>query len=260
MNIILSGALGKMGRTVGRLAAEKADTVITAGVDIAAADDQQISFPVYKTFSEITEPADVVIDFSRPGLLKPLLDFCLSRSLPAVIASTGYDDDGRRAIRDASEKIPVFCSANMSIGMNLIKALARQAARIIGLSSDIEIVERHHNLKADSPSGTALALADAVAEEIPDSMEYVYGRHDTDSRRSPNEIGIHSVRGGTIVGDHEVMFLRPDEEVVIAHHAYSRDIFAQGALGAAKFICLQSPGLYDMEALITDRGLLGNRD
>ena len=259
MNIILTGACGRMGRTVARLAEKNDDMVISAGVDTASPADP-VSFPVFSTFEEITQDADALIDFSGPALLAPLLDFCMSRSLPAVIASTGFDDEGRHAIRNASEQIAVFYSANMSIGISLITALAREAARVIGLTSDIEIVERHHSLKADSPSGTALALADAVSEEIPGSMEFVYGRHDTDSRRASNEIGIHSVRGGTIVGDHEVMFLRPDEEVVISHHAYSRDIFAQGALAAARFIVQQSPGLYSMSDLISDRELLGNRD
>lgn len=258
MDIILAGALGKMGRTVTRLAAQQADADITAGVDMQQPGSDRPPFPVYTDFSLISEPADVVIDFSSPALLGDLLDFCLKHGVPAVIAATGYDDDARLAIRNASLEIPVFFSANMSVGINLIRALAREAARIIGTSSDIEIVERHHNLKVDSPSGTALALADAVAEEIPGSMEFVYGRHDTDSRREKNEIGIHSVRGGTIVGDHEIMFLRPDEEVVITHHAYSKDIFAQGALAAAAFLIRQSPGLYDMETLIADRDLLGN--
>lgn len=258
VNVVLAGALGRMGRTVARCAAKFPDVRIVAGVDTAEDADYQPGFPIYPDFDSVREDADAVIDFSAPALLGSLLQFCRSRGIGAVIAATGYGDDGRAAIRDAAEEIPVFFSANMSVGINLLRYLAREAARIVGASSDVEIVERHHNQKVDAPSGTALALADAVAEEIPGSMELVYGRHDRREKRSPNEIGIHSVRGGTIVGDHEVMFIRPDEEVVLTHRAYSKEIFADGALQAAMFIARQAPGMYDMGNLIEDRDLLGS--
>lgn len=247
-----------MGRTITRCAKDLSDLRIVAGVDAASDPDYDPGFPVYPSFGAVTEDADVVIDFSSPALLGGVLDFCRGRNIGAVIAATGYSDSEREAIRSAAQGIPVFFSANMSLGINLLRKLAAEAARVLGENSDIEIVERHHNQKVDAPSGTALALADSVAEEIPGSMELVYGRHDRREKRSPNEIGIHSVRGGSIVGDHEVMFIRPDEEVVLVHRAYSKDVFANGALRAALFLTQQAPGLYDMGNLIEDRDLLGN--
>lgn len=257
VNVILAGALGKMGRTIARCAEDCGGLRISAGVDVAQDPSYDPGFPIYPDFGSVQEPADVVIDFSSPAILGSLLSFCRERSIPAVIAATGHGDADRAEIERAAQQLPVFFSANMSVGINLLRFLAAEAARIIGTTSDIEIVERHHNQKVDAPSGTALALADAVAEQIPDSMEFIYDRHDRREKRDPHEIGIHSVRGGSIVGDHEVMFIRPDEEVVLTHRAYSKEIFANGALQAALFIVRQAPGLYDMGNLIEDRDLLG---
>ncbi|MBD5560843.1 MAG: 4-hydroxy-tetrahydrodipicolinate reductase [Clostridia bacterium] len=257
VKVILAGVLGKMGRTVSSRAAETEGVQIVAGVDIQEDPDYSPGFPIYPSFSDVKESADVVIDFSSPALLGSLLHFCRERGLGAVIAATGYGDADRASIHAASQEIPVFFSANLSVGVNLLRYLAREAARILGTSSDIEIVERHHNQKVDAPSGTALALADAVQEELPGSMEVVYARHERHEKRAPNEIGIHSVRGGSIVGDHDVMFIRPDEEVVLTHRAYSKKIFADGALQAAVFLAKQAPGMYDMGNLIEDRDLLG---
>lgn len=258
VKIILAGALGKMGRTITACAKDMDDVQIVAGIDAAEDPGYDPGFPVYPSFDSVSEQADVVVDFSSPALLGSLLDYCRQHQTAAVIAATGYGDAGRAEIRAASEELPVFFSANMSVGVNLLRHLACEAARIIGRWSDVEIVERHHNQKVDAPSGTALALADAIVEEIPGSMEYVYSRHDRREKRTAGEIGIHSVRGGSIVGDHEVMFIRPDEEVVLTHRAYSKKIFANGALQAALFLAKQAPGLYDMGSLIEDRDLLGS--
>lgn len=256
-NILLIGASGKMGRTVAKCAEQHPETLqIAAGCDVHSDESYKPAFPIYADVDMVKEPVDVIIDFSGPSALRSVLAFAKKKNIGAVLAATGYDDDEKQLIREASSDISIFHSANLSIGINLLKYLAKEATRIIGETSDIEIVERHHNLKVDSPSGTALALADAVAEELPGSMEFVYGRHGKDDKRQKNEIGIHSVRGGTIVGDHEVMFIRQDEEVSLTHHAYSKEIFAQGALQAADFLLRQSPGLYDMESLITERDLL----
>lgn len=252
IKILLVGASGKMGRTVAKCGGDQ----IVAGVDVHVDETYKPSFPIYADMDSVKESVDVIIDFSGPGALESVLGYARKHNIGAVLAATGYSDKDRDLIHSASENVPLFCTANLSVGISLLKYLAREAARIIGETSDIEIVERHHNLKVDSPSGTALALADAVAEELPGSMEFVYGRHG-DEKRAQNEIGIHSVRGGTIIGDHEVMFIRNDEEVSLTHHAYSKDIFAQGALQAADFLLRQSPGLYDMESLITEKELLG---
>ncbi len=245
LKILLSGANGRMGRQVVNLAEEE-QAVIIAGVDVRA--EQGGSFPVYPSFSLVQEDADVIIDFSRPEGLSALLSYARTRHLPVVLAATGYNDADLAAIHDAARDIPIFRSANMSLGVYVLKALARQAARLLP-DFDIEIVEKHHNQKIDAPSGTALMLYDAVssAASVP-----IYGRNGRTQKREKNEIGIHAIRGGTVPGEHEVGFYGPAEVVTLSHSAQDRSIFARGALRAARFLAAQQPGEYDMEALAQD--------
>ena len=241
LKILLSGACGRMGRQVANLAEEE-QAVIAAGVDVRA---EQGAFPVYPSFSLVREEADVVIDFSRPECLSSLLSYAKAHRLPVVLAATGYNEADLAAIADAAREIPVFRSANMSLGVYVLKALARQAAKLLP-DFDIEIVEKHHNQKIDAPSGTALMLYDAVssAQSVP-----VYGRNGRTQKREKNEIGLHAVRGGTVPGEHEVGFYGPAEVVLLSHSAQDRSIFARGALRAARFLSSQQPGQYSMDDL-----------
>ena len=242
LKILLSGACGRMGRQVALLA-EDEQAVIAAGVDVRA--EQGSDFPVYPSFSLVREKADVIVDFSRPEGLPALLAYALEHRLPLVLAATGYNEEDLAAIRDAAKTVPVFRSANMSMGVYVLRALARQAAKLLP-DFDIEIIEKHHNQKIDAPSGTALMLYDAVSS--PDTLP-VFGRNGRTQKREKREIGIHAIRGGSVPGDHEVGFYGPSEVVTLAHSAQDRSIFARGALRAARFISSQAPGEYDMEDL-----------
>jgi len=242
LNILLSGACGRMGRQVAALAEEEMARII-AGVDVHPEDVG--AFPVYPSFSLVREEADVIVDFSRPEGLGALLSYARERRMPAVLAATGYNDSDLAAISEAAKEIPIFRSANMSLGVYVLRTLARQAAQLLP-GFDIEIIERHHNQKIDAPSGTALMLYDAVRQ--PDSLP-VFGRNSRTQKREGNEIGIHAVRGGTVPGEHEVGFYGPAETVTLSHSAQDRSIFARGALRAARFLHGQAPGEYDMEAL-----------
>ena len=242
--ILLCGALGKMGRQVAALAAENGFE-IAAGVDFASG--AAAPFPVYPGFdSPIQEAADVIIDFSRPAVLEGLLRYAAERKLPCVLCSTGYGEKENAMIQEASRVIPVFVSANMSQGVYALKKLIRLARQLLP-QADIEIVEKHHRYKDDAPSGTAVALLDALRDE---STALCYGREGKNTRRQSGEIGVHAVRGGTVCGDHEVNFFLDDEIVTLTHHAQSRAIFAGGALKAAHFIMDQQPGLYGMEEMM----------
>lgn len=195
--------------------------------------------------------ADALIDFSHPAALTGLLDFCVGRKLPAVLATTGYSEEQLAQIGQAAKSIPIFRSANMSLGVNVLMDLVRRAAALLGEDFDVEIQERHHRRKLDAPSGTALMLAHAAASALPYEPEHVYDRHSVRKPRDRREIGISSLRGGTIVGDHTVVFAGRDEVVEISHHAASREVFAVGAVKAAKFLAgVDAPGLYDMSHLI----------
>ena len=248
LNILLSGCNGRMGQAVSRLVAARDNERISAGVDIAAA--QNCEYPVYAELSDVRENVDVVIDFSLPDNLSTVLSYCLDRNLPVVLAVTGYDDAAKVQIREASQSIAVFQSGNMSLGANLLMDLAAKAATILGEHFDVEIIERHHGNKLDAPSGTALAIYNRVAEALPYQPHPQYDRSQLRTKRTHNEIGMHAVRGGTIVGDHDVVFAGHDEVLEIKHSASSREIFAVGAVSAAKFIVSQSPGLYGMRELI----------
>ena len=249
-NIILSGCGGRMGQAIIR-AAQSSDCVrIVAGVDINAASvAQACTFPVYSTVDEFPGKADVIIDFSHHSALASLADYASKTNTALVIATTGHTDQEREAMQALAKEIPVFFSGNMSIGINLLIELCRTASETLGLDFDVEIIEKHHNQKLDAPSGTALMLADAIADTRTDS-EYVYDRHSVRKKRESSEIGIHSVRGGTIVGEHEVIFAGNQEMISLTHTATSREIFANGALRAAVYLAGKSAGMYNMSDLI----------
>jgi len=253
INVILNGANGRMGQAVAQLAAKSGDIRIAAGADIAAAGAEH-DFPVYPSVENIKEDADLIVDFSRPEALCAVLSFALRRNLPAVIATTGLSAGDKALIASAAEKIPVFQSANMSLGVNLQMELSKIAAAFFGEAYDIEIIEKHHNQKIDSPSGTALAIADAINESFTRPKEYVFGRHSKTQKRG-GEIGIHAVRGGTMPGEHSVLFLGSDEMLEISHSAQSRQIFAFGALRAARFIVGKPAGFYNMSDIINESAI-----
>lgn len=248
-NIIMNGCNGRMGQVISRLVMEDEDCVITAGFDVN--DNIKNPYPVFTDPNAFSGKADVVIDFSHPSGLTAILDYCKKRSLPIIVATTGFTNEQKNEIAEAAKEVPVFFSANMSLGINLLISLAKQAAKILEGNFDIEIVERHHNRKLDAPSGTALAIADAIDGVLSYPAEYVYDRHSVRRKRKPEEIGLHSVRGGTIVGDHEVIFAGTDEVIEIKHSAYSREVFAVGAIRAAKYMKGKTAGMiYDMNNLI----------
>ena len=248
INVILSGCNGKMGRVITRLAAEDEDLNIVAGVDIN--DYIPNIYPVYKTPAECMEKADVLIDFSHPSVLDGILEYCKDTKTPAVICTTGLSVEQKKAMEEASKVTPIFFSANMSLGINLLISLAKTAAKILEGGYDIEIVERHHNQKIDAPSGTALAIADAISGVLKENSEYTYDRHNVRRKRRKNEIGIHAIRGGTIVGEHDVIFAGTDEVIEIKHSAASKEVFATGAVKAAKFLAGKPAGMYSMDDLV----------
>lgn len=248
--IIMNGCNGKMGQVITRLAAEDENCEIVAGFDINT--QTQNTYPVFKTPDEFTGEADVVIDFSHPSCLKGILEYCKKRKLPVILATTGFTPEQKNEFKAAAEEIPVFFSANMSLGINLLIALAKKATKLLEGSFDIEIVEKHHNQKIDAPSGTALAIADAIDETLSYAAEYTYDRHSVRKKRSKTEIGLHAVRGGTIVGEHEVIFAGTDEVIELKHSAHSKEVFAVGAIKAAKFITKKPAGMYNMNDLIQD--------
>lgn len=246
--IIMNGCNGKMGQVISRIVADDNECEITAGFDIA--DNGANLYPVYTNPADFTGEADVVIDFSHPDSLERLLNYCKSRKLPVIVATTGLSNQQKNLMEAASKDIPVFFSANMSLGINLLIDLAKKATKLLGENFDIEIIEKHHNQKIDAPSGTALAIADAIAEDMASEPEYVYDRHTSRKKRKKSEIGIHAVRGGTIVGEHSVIFAGTDEIVELKHQAASKEIFAVGAVKAAKFLAGKPAGMYCMNDLI----------
>jgi 4-hydroxy-tetrahydrodipicolinate reductase len=250
--IILTGCNGKMGRAVTNTVAETEGFEIVAGIDIFT--EERYGYPVFASPSlipdEIIKKADAIIDFSNPAVLSGLIEFAVKNSLPAVICTTGLNDAQINLIKTASKKIPVFFSANMSLGVNLVCELAKKAAAVLGNAYDIEIIEMHHNQKIDAPSGTALMIADSINEELGNAYKYEYDRQSKREKRTKNEIGIHAVRGGTITGEHQVIFAGHDEIISISHSARSKELFATGAVNAAGFICGKKAGLYNMSDML----------
>ena len=247
--IIISGCNGRMGQVVSRMCAETSDLEVAAGFDVNT--EKKCTYPVYADPMEFSGSADVLVDFSNAASLPSLLAYCARKKLPAVLCTTGYSEAQLLAIAEASKSVPIFRSGNMSLGVNLLRALLKQAASILGEGYDVEIIERHHRMKVDAPSGTALMLRDAVAEGLPYAPETVYDRSQIRQKRGEHEIGVSSVRGGTIVGEHEVMFCGPDEVITFKHSIYSREVFANGAIAAARFMAgVKEPGMYDMRDVI----------
>ena len=246
--IILCGCFGHMGKVITAICENRDDIKIVAGVDFSAG---SANFPVYKYITESKEEADAVIDFSHPSALPSLLEYSKSKGgVPLVLCTTGYSANDVENLKEASKEIPVFYSRNMSLGINLLIELSKKAAAVLGDSFDVEIIEKHHNLKIDAPSGTALMIADAVADVLPGENTYTYDRHSQRKKREKSEIGIHAVRGGTIVGEHEIIFAGNHETISISHSAQSKDLFANGAVNAAIYMNGKKAGLYDMSALI----------
>lgn len=246
MKILICGAAGAMGRAVAAVAREYGHEPV-AGVDKVAAD---VGFPAYADIAEVKEKFDCIIDFSHPSLLKSIIDRAVKEKTPAVIATTGISDEQVAYMRTASASVPIFFSYNMSFGVNVLASLAKKAAAALYDAFDIEILEMHHNRKLDAPSGTAILLADAISESLPEEPVFVYDRHARRQKRDKKEIGISSVRGGTIVGEHEIIFAGKDEVVTLKHSALSRDVFAVGAVKAAQFLSAKESGMYSMDDMI----------
>ncbi len=247
INVLINGINGRMGQEVLNQANNSEDFKICAGVD--KYNNKNYTFPVYDNVNSIIEMPDVIIDFSVPEASMNILEFAKSKRVPIVIATTGFSEEQLNVIKDASKTIPVFRSGNMSYEINIMADIVGKLAKQLN-NSDIEIIETHHRNKLDAPSGTALILADSINESLDNKMEYQYNRHSVRQKKPDNEIGIHSIRGGTEVGKHTVMFLGENETLEITHTVTSRSIFANGSLKAAKFLIGQENGLYNMKDLI----------
>jgi len=249
LKVIISGCNGKMGHVLAQMIEKQNDMEVVAGID-PNTDAYSQPFPVYPSPSSCKSKADVLIDFSHYSALPGILNFCIKQKTPLVIATTGLSIEDMQKIKEASDIIPIFQSANMSVGINVMVELAQKAAQAFGDRFDIEIIEKHHNQKLDSPSGTAYMIANTINKVFDDQKEYIYGRHGKSDKRKINEIGIHAIRGGTIVGEHTVIFAGEDEILEIKHTALSKNIFALGAIEAAKFIVNREKGLYNMNDLL----------
>jgi 4-hydroxy-tetrahydrodipicolinate reductase len=248
-NIILRGCNGKMGQVITEIVEADEDTIIVAGIDISL--NRNNKYPVYQSFTQCSVKADVIIDFSSPKILNEMLEFATANSVGIVLCTTGFSKEDLSLIEETSKEIPILRSANMSMGINLITKLIQEAAKVLSTAGfDIEIVEKHHNKKVDAPSGTALALADAMNEVLNNEYEYKYDRSAERAMRNKKEIGFSAVRGGTIVGEHEIIFAGTDEVIEIKHTAYSKAIFGKGAVQAAKYLPGKPAGMYQMSDVI----------
>jgi len=266
VKIILSGCSGYMGRVVTALVDADPEVSIIAGIDLNV--NKQSSYPVFVNSDDIAgdpdtsgflDQADCIIDFSAPSALDGLFDLALSKQIPVILCATGYSPEQLAEINKVSKRISVFRSGNMSLGINLLAELIKRACTVLGEDFDVEIIERHHRRKVDAPSGTALMLADAAAAALPYDPEYIYERESRREPRGKRDIGISSVRGGTVVGVHDVIFSGTDEVLELRHTAASRDIFAAGALKAAKFMINKPPGLYDMNDVLAQQHGIKNK-
>ena len=247
--IIMNGCNGAMGQSITKIVAEDAEAVIVAGVD--PFDGKENDYPVFKSLAECDVEADVIIDFSATAAVDALLEQEVEKKLPIVLCTTGLSEEQLEKVRETSKQIAILKSANMSLGINLLLKLVKEASKVLAEADfDIEIVEKHHNKKVDAPSGTALALADSINEAMNEQYDYVYDRSQVRQRRDKKELGISAVRGGTIVGEHEVIFAGMDEVIEFKHTAYSKAVFAKGSVSAAKFLAGRRPGLYDMSDVI----------
>ena len=249
VKIIMHGCNGRMGRVITDLVSQESEVTIVAGVDKFG--NSTGEFPVFDSIEKCDVPADVIIDFSNASAVDSVLDYAVEKKIPVVLCTTGLSDDQLAKVKEISSKVAVLKSANMSVGVNVLMKVLRDAAPTLAAAGfDIEIVEKHHNQKLDAPSGTAIALADSINDSLNNEYEYVYDRSTRREKRPEKEIGISAVRGGTIVGDHDVIFAGLDEVVTLSHRAYSRSIFAKGAIEAAKFLAGKPAGMYDMSNVI----------
>ncbi|MCR5797781.1 MAG: 4-hydroxy-tetrahydrodipicolinate reductase [Eubacterium sp.] len=247
--IIMSGCNGAMGNMITKIVSEDSESQIVAGIDIN--DDGSKDYPVFSSIKDCDVEADAIIDFSTPVILNDLLDYCKDKKIPIVLCTTGYSDEQLKLIESSVDEVAILKSANMSLGINTLINLLKEATKVFSPEGfDIEIVEKHHRLKLDAPSGTALALADAVNEAADNKYDYVYDRSQRREKRPDNEIGLSAVRGGTIVGDHDVIFAGTDEVITFSHTAYSKAVFAKGAVAAAKFMAGKTSGRFDMQDVI----------
>jgi len=246
IRIILCGCSGKMGRVISQIVSNYPSLSIVAGID---AMDSNQAYPIFHSINECTEEADVIIDFSRPSTLEELLAYAKGNKLSLVLCTTGYSADQLTKIDEASKEIPLFHSANMSIGVNVVNNVLKNISAMLYENFDIEIIEKHHNQKVDAPSGTALLLANTIKNAIPEETIFVHGR-DGIAKRHHKEIGIHAVRGGSIVGEHEIIFAGQGETITISHSALSREVFAVGALKACEFIYNKKAGMYNMDDVV----------
>lgn len=260
IRVIIAGALGHMGHTVlEAIHARPSEFEAVAGFDTnVSAVSNDMGIPVYPSVHDIKEPADVIIDFSRPEALEPMLEYCAKNKCILITGTTGFTEVEKSLLDKYALAVPIFASSNMSIGVNLQLQLIKRAASTLGDKFETEIVERHHHFKVDAPSGTAIMLADAISSQHPNGLKYTYGRYTRTERRRNDELGIHSIRGGTIVGEHEVYFIGEDEIVEINHKAYSKRIFSQGALRAAEFMMGKQPGLYNMQDIVLDNDVMSH--
>lgn len=248
VKIAITGANGKMGRVIASLVAQRDDCKVVAGIDLN--DTQNGQFPIVKYPAELSEKPDVIIDFSHPSALPDLLSYCTINNVPLVAATTGYSADEIASIKKTAEQIPIFFTFNMSLGINLLVELGKRAVNVLGGQYDIEIVEKHHNQKKDAPSGTAIMIAEALNGELDNKMKYVYDRHNVRKAREADEIGMHAIRGGTIVGEHDIIFAGHDEVITLSHSAGSKEVFANGSINAAIYLADRKSGLYDMSDLL----------
>ncbi|MBU4541624.1 MAG: 4-hydroxy-tetrahydrodipicolinate reductase [Acetobacterium sp.] len=250
INILLSGVSGAMGGTLQQIIAANPDTQVVAGFDQQT--NTSLPFPVYTDLAACTEAIDVIIDFSHFAAFPKIFGFAKSNKIPIVIATTGLSADDLAAIEAGSQEFPVFKTANLSLGINLIAKMLTEMVAKLESGFDIEIIEKHHNKKIDAPSGTALLLADAINAGLESKKDYCFGRYGRDAKRTENELGIHAIRGGTIPGEHSVIFAGNDEIIEVNHMALSKKVFAEGAVKAAQYLVGKAPGLYDMAMVVND--------
>ncbi len=248
INALICGALGKMGGVVREIMLADGGITPVCGVDTRPLGGDM---PVYTGFASVKEKIDVIVDFSSPAALSAEMEYAVKNRIPAVLAATGYTEEQKAFIDECAKETAIFRTANFSLGVNLLCKLVKTAARTLGADFDIEIIEKHHNKKADAPSGTALMLAESANEASDGGKPFIYGRFGTTGKRG-NEIGIHAVRGGTIVGEHEVMFCGEDEIITLSHSARSKRVFAAGAVKAAVWLCGKPAGRYDMDDMLAE--------